>query len=46
MQQLLAGGLCVSFEAPDGETGSEVVYAMHVQTREHAQAVTGQLDRG
>lgn len=42
----LAEGLCVSFEAPDGETGREVVYALHMQTREQAQALAHLLNRG
>jgi len=34
-----AEGECVSFEASDGDTGSEVVYAFHMQTTEDAQAL-------
>ena len=32
----LAEGVCVSFEAPDGETGREVVYALHMQSPDEA----------
>lgn len=39
----LAAGVCVSFEAPDGGTGREVVYALHMQTREDANALAGLL---
>jgi len=42
----LAKGFCVSFEAPDGETGREVVYALHMHSREDAQALAGLLERG
>lgn len=41
----LAEGICVSFEAADGDTGREVVYALHMQTREDAQALAGLLER-
>ena len=41
----LAEGFCVSFEAPDGETGREVVYALHMHSREDAQALAALLER-
>jgi hypothetical protein len=43
-----AGGICVSFEAPDGETGADAVYALHMQTKEIAQSLAdllGQQER-
>jgi hypothetical protein len=40
----LAEGFCVSFEAPDGDTGREVVYALHMQTSEEARALAGLLE--
>jgi hypothetical protein len=39
----MAEGYCVSFEAPDGETGRKVVYALHMQTKEIAQSLAGLL---
>ena len=42
----LAEGFCVSFEAPDSETGREVVYALHMHTRADAQALAGLIERG
>jgi hypothetical protein len=41
----LAKGFCVSFEAPDGDQGREVVYALHMQTQEDAQALAALLER-
>jgi hypothetical protein len=41
----LAEGFCVSFEAPDGETGREVVCALHMHSRKDAQALAGLLER-
>ena len=38
-----AEGFCVSFEAPDGEKGKEVVYALHMRTKEDAQSLAGAL---
>jgi len=35
----LAGGFVVSFEAPDGATGKDAVYALHMQTTVGAQAL-------
>ena len=35
----MAGEFVVSFEAPGGETGRDVVYALHMQTTEDAQAL-------
>jgi hypothetical protein len=34
---------CVSFEAPDGETGEDAVYAFHMQTQEDAQVLVRAL---
>jgi hypothetical protein len=34
-----AEGYCVSFEAPDGEKGKEVVYALHMRTEEDARSL-------
>ena len=34
-----AEGFCISFEAPDGEAGREVVYALHMHSRGEAQAL-------
>jgi len=39
----MAEGYCVSFEVPDGETGEEAVYALHMQTKEIAQLLAGLL---
>ena len=36
----VAEGYCVSFEAPDGETGKDAVYALHMQTQEDAQTLS------
>jgi hypothetical protein len=35
----LAEGFCVSFEAPSGKSGREVVYAMHMQSQDKAQTL-------
>ena len=40
-----AEGFCVSFEAPNGDTGREVIYALHMQTKEDAQALARLLQR-
>lgn len=40
----MAEGYCVSFEAPDGETGRKAVYALHMQTKEIAQSLAGHLE--
>ena len=40
-----AEGFCVSFEAPNGDTGREVIYAFHMQTKEDAQALARLLQR-
>jgi len=40
----MAEGYCVSFEAPDGETGRDTVYALHMQTKEIAQSLAGLLE--
>jgi len=37
---------CVSFEAPDGETGEDAVYAFHMQTQEDAQVLARALQAG
>jgi hypothetical protein len=37
---------CVSFEAPDGETGEDAVYAFHMQTPEDAQVLARALQAG
>ena len=42
----LAEGYCVSFEAADGDTGRDVVYALHMQTKEKARALAGLLRSG
>ena len=39
----LAEGFCVSFEAPSGESGREVVYALHMHSRDEARALAGLL---
>ncbi len=39
----LAEGGCVSFEAPDGKTGRDAVYAFNMQTVEDAKALSGLL---
>jgi hypothetical protein len=39
----IAAGLCVSFEAPDGATGKDAVYALHMRTPEDAQALARAL---
>ena len=36
-------GVCVSFEAPDGNTGRDVVFALMMQTPEDAETLTGLL---
>jgi hypothetical protein len=38
-----AEGVCVSFEAPDGDTGGDAVYALHTQTKECAQSLADAL---
>ena len=40
----MAEGYCVSFEAPDGETGQDVVYALHMRTPEDAQELAALLE--
>jgi hypothetical protein len=40
----MAEGYCVSFEAPDRETGRDAVYALHMQTREMAQSLADLLE--
>jgi len=42
----MAEGYTVSFEAPDGETDGDAVYALHMQTREAAQALVRLLEGG
>ena len=37
---MLAEGGCVSFEAPDGDTGKDAVYALHMQSEEDAQVLS------
>jgi hypothetical protein len=39
-----AEGHCVSFEAPDGDTGQDVVYAFHMQTEQDACVLAKLLD--
>ena len=39
-----AEGFCVSFEAPDGEKGKEVVYALHMRTEEDARSLRKLLE--
>ena len=39
----LAEGFCVSFEAPDGETGRDVVFALHMQSPDEARRLAGLL---
>jgi hypothetical protein len=39
----LVEGFCVSFEAPGGETGRDLVYALHMQSRDEAQALSRRL---
>ena len=39
-----AEGYCVSFEAPDGDTGGDAVYAFHMRTTEDAQALAKLLE--
>jgi hypothetical protein len=41
-----AEGSVVSFEAPDGETGRDVVYAFQMQTKEDARSLAKLLGRG
>jgi hypothetical protein len=40
----MAGEYVVSFEAPDGETGKDAVYAFHMQTTEEAQALARRVE--
>ena len=40
----MAEGYCVSFEAPDGETERDAVYALHMQTKEIAQSLADLLE--
>lgn len=40
----MSEGICVSFEAPDGETGQDVVYALQMQTPEIAQSLARLLE--
>ncbi len=40
---MLSEGGCVSFEAPDGKTGRNAVYALNMQTAEDAKALSGLL---
>ncbi|MHB0874447.1 MAG: hypothetical protein ACYC5O_00230 [Anaerolineae bacterium] len=42
----MAEGLAVSFEAPDEQTGNDVVYALHMRTIEEAQALAAALGGG
>jgi len=42
----MAEGYAVSFEAPDGETHGDAVYALHMQTKEEAQALVRLLEGG
>jgi hypothetical protein len=37
--------VCVSFEAPDGDTGRDAVYALHMQTSEIAQSLAHRLEQ-
>lgn len=39
----MAKGICVSFEAPDGATGHDAVYALHMRTPADAQALAAAL---
>lgn len=39
----VAEGVCVSFEAPDGDTGRDAVYALHMQTKEIARSLADLL---
>jgi hypothetical protein len=39
----LAEGFCVSFEAPDGQPNRQVVYALHMQSRDEARTFAGLL---
>jgi hypothetical protein len=39
----MSQGYCVSFEAPDSETGRDVVYALHMRTEEAAEELTALL---
>jgi len=39
-----AEGICVSFEAPDEDTGRDAVHAFHMQTVGDAQALAGLLE--
>ena len=41
----MAEGYTVSFEASDGETDGDAVYALHMQTEEEAQALVRLLDK-
>ena len=40
----MAEGYCVLFEAPDGETGQDVVYALHMHSTEDAQKLAALLE--
>ena len=40
----MAEGYCVSFEAPDGETGQDVVYALHMRSTEDAPKLAAFLE--
>lgn len=40
----MAEGHCVSFEAPDGDTGRDAVYAFHMRTKEDAWALAKLLE--
>ena len=42
----MAEGYAVSFEAPDGERNRDAVYALHMQTKEEAQALVRLLEGG
>ena len=42
----MAEGYAVSFEAPDGERDGDAVYALHMQTKEEAQALVRLLEGG
>lgn len=41
MVNKVSEGVCVSFEAPDGDTGRDAVYALMMQTPEDAQTLAG-----
>lgn len=41
----MSKGMCVSFEAPDGERDSDVVYALHMRSIEEASRLAGLLER-